>query len=108
VEQIRDGVVRGGEAGSIDFVGRGLTAPHRIAELADEGDVFMCMNKLELFDAGSSRRNQVGILDEAGRMDEVHRELDASGLQWMFIRQVVLHQVVAVNENHRTGHGHLP
>jgi hypothetical protein len=26
----------------------------------------------------------------------------------MFIRQVVLHQVVAVNENHRTGHGHLP
>ncbi len=39
MEQIRDGVVRGSEAGGIDFVGRGFAAPHRIAELPDERDV---------------------------------------------------------------------
>jgi hypothetical protein len=66
------------------------------------------VDELELFDGGRPWWQEVTVLDETGRADKVHRELDAAGLERMFIRQVVLHQVVAVNEHHGTWHGHLP
>jgi hypothetical protein len=41
----------------------------------------------------------VAVLDETCGADQIHRELDADRLQRVFVRKVVLHQVVAVNEH---------
>jgi len=66
------------------------------------------VDQLQLFERRVTRREQVRVLDESGRADEVHRKLDANRLQRVLIREPMLHQLIAVNERNRSGHGTLP
>jgi hypothetical protein len=65
------------------------------------------MHQRDLLDRGRARRQQVAVLHQAGRADEVDGELDPDRLQRMLVREVVLHQRVAVDERDRAGHGNL-
>jgi hypothetical protein len=49
----------------------------------------------------------MAVLDESSRADELDCELDPDRLQRMLIRELVLHERVAVDERHRAGHGNL-
>ena len=107
MELIGDGVVGGRKPGLVNRVLRHQPAPRRIAQLAHQVDVLRRVDQVQLIYGRGARRQQVGVLDETGGLDEVDRELDADGLQRMLIGQVVLHQRVAVDERNRSGHGHL-
>src|SRR5207244_13444853 len=95
------------ETGAVDVCGGNLTAPCRIAELADECDVVERMDERELLDGGCSRREEVAELDQSRRFDQLDGELHSNRLQRMLVRQVMLHQRIAVDENHLSRHGHL-
>ena len=79
----------------------------RIAQLAHQLDVVGAVDQLELSDGRSPRWKQVAVLDQARGSDEIDGELDADGLQRMLIRQLVLHQRVAVDQRDRARHGNL-
>jgi hypothetical protein len=51
---------------------------------------------------------EVALVDEAGRADEVHSELDANRLQRVLIREPMLHQLIAVDEHDLSWQGNLP
>src|SRR5882762_365887 len=108
MELIRDRIVGRSEAGGLDLVARDLSTPLGIAELADQLHILRGVDELELFDGRASRWKQVAVLDQTGRADEVHRELDPDRLEWMLIRQVMFHELVSVDERDRSGHRHLP
>ena len=108
VELNRDRVVRRPEACLVDLFGRDEVALLGVAQLAHELDVAPGMNELQLLDRRPAGRQQVGVLDETGRADEVHRQLHPNRLQWMLVRQVVLHELVPIDERDRSRHVHLP
>ncbi len=85
-----------------------MAALRWVAKLADELYVTGRVDQFELLYGGWSRGHEMAVFDEAGLANQIHREPDPPGLQGMLIRKVVLHQIVAVNEHHRTRHGHLP
>jgi len=102
VQVIRDGVVSGAESGIDDALAGDGLAERGVTQLLHQVDVLRRVNELELLDRRGARRHEVALLDEPCRGDELHRQLDADRLQWMLIGQVVLHQLIAVNERHRS------
>jgi thiamine monophosphate kinase len=108
VKLVGDRVVRGAKAGGLDLIGGDVHALLGVAQLAHELDVMGRVNELQLLDRRAPRRQQVCVLDQPGRADQVHSELDPNRLQRMLVRQVVLHQLVSVDERNRSGHCNLP
>jgi hypothetical protein len=107
VPLVRDRVVGGGEPRSLDAFGRDSPSLRRIAQLAHQVDVFGRVHELQLLDRCAAGRQQVAVLDQTGRGDQIHSELDANRLQRMLIGEVMFHQLVAVDERNRAWHVHL-
>ena len=84
-----------------------MATPRRIAQPSHQVHVLGRVNELELGDGRLPRRQQVSVLDEAGRADELDRQLDADGLQRVLVREVVFHQLFAIDQSHRSRHGHV-
>ena len=79
----------------------------RVAEHAHELDVLARVDERDLVDGRGAGRQQLAVLDEAGRSDEVDRELDPDRLQGMVVGEMVPHQRVAVDERDGSGHVNL-
>ena len=107
MELLGDRVVGRGKPGCVDVLRRQVSSLGRIAELADEVDVLARVDEGELVDGGGARGKQVGVLDQARRLDQVDGELDANRLQRVLVGQVVLHERVAVHKRDLSRHGHL-
>jgi len=75
--------------------------------LAHKVDVVRRVDELELFVGGAAGRQEVAVLDEARGPDQVHGQLHADRLQRVLIREVVFHQLVAIDESNRPRHCHL-
>jgi len=65
------------------------------------------MHELQLLDRRRARREEMGVFDQARRLDQVDRELDPDRLQRVLVGEVMLHQRLAIDERDRAGHGHL-
>jgi len=85
VELVRDGVVGGGEAGSLDPVGIDQPSLRGVAQLAYEVHVLGRVHELELLDRRLAWGQEMAVLDEPRLLDQVHRELHADRLERMFI-----------------------
>ena len=107
MKRIRDRVVGGCVAGRVDGVGGHLPPLLGVAEHAHQLHVLGRVDQLELGDRRRPRRKKVGVLDEACRPDQIDSELDSDGLERVLVRQLVLHERLAVDQGDRARHGNL-
>src|SRR5207247_4246092 len=107
VQLVGDGIVRRGVAGGLDRRRRDGAALRGVAERAYELEVPGRVHELQLPCRRGAGRQQVAVLDQAGRLDQVDRELDPDRLQRVLVGEVMLHQRLAVDEGDRAGHGNL-
>ena len=107
VQLVGDRVVRRVEARVHDTLVRHARPLRGIAELAHEVDVLGRVHQLQLLDRRRPRRHQVAVLDQSRGPDQLHRELDPDRLKRMRVGQVMFHELVAVDERHRSRHRNL-
>jgi len=99
-----DRVVLAGEAGDRGPQDLGATQLVPVAELFHQLDVAGVMDEADLLRGRLARLQQLGMLAQAGLVDQLEGQLDAPRLKWMPVRMPVSAVRIVINQRHPARH----